>query len=69
MPQIVIRTKRFKLLQDVLFIKNETAEPIRTYIVSTMQHRKDNIYLVAGIGHAVNENQLTPIKQHNETKN
>jgi hypothetical protein len=35
---------------------------VRTYIVSTMQHRKDNIYLVAGIGHAVNENQLTPIK-------
>jgi len=54
--------KKFKLLQDVLFIKNETAEPVRTYIVSTMQHRNNNIYLVAGIGHAVREDQLTPIK-------
>lgn len=54
--------KRYKLLQDVLFIKDETAQPVRTFIVSTMKHRKENVYLVAGISHAVKENQLTPIK-------
>lgn len=57
-----MHTKKFKLLQDVLFYKNETTKPIKTYIVSTMQHRIDNIYLVAGIVHAVREEQLSKIK-------
>lgn len=57
-----MHTKKFKLLQDVLFYKNETTKPIKTYIVSTMEHRKDNIYLVAGIAHVVREDQLSIIK-------
>ena len=57
-----MHTKKFKLLQDVYFIKNETEYPIKTYIVSTMQHRKENVYLIAGIAHVVNEDQLLKIK-------
>jgi hypothetical protein len=57
-----VTVKKFKLLQDVLFYENETAKPVKTYIVSTLQYHKDNIYLVAGIGYSVKENQLIPIK-------
>jgi hypothetical protein len=58
-----MHTKKSKLLQDVLFYKNEITMPVKTYIVSTMSHRKDNIYLVAGISHAVREDQLLKLKK------
>jgi hypothetical protein len=62
-----MHTKKFKLLQDVYFQKNEIEFPIETYIVSTMQHRKDNVYLIAGIAHVVREDQLLKIKKNQQT--
>jgi len=58
-----MHTKKFKLLQDVLFYKNETTMPVKTYIVSTMPGKKDNVYLLAGISHAVREDQLLKLKK------
>jgi hypothetical protein len=63
-----MHTKKFKLLQDVLFYKNETTMPVKTYIVSTMQGKKENVYLVAGINHLVKEGELLIIKKY-EIKN
>jgi hypothetical protein len=58
-----MHTKKFKLLQDVLFYKNETTMPVKTYIVSTMPGKKDNVYLVAGIANLVREDQLLKLKK------
>ena len=45
--------KKYKLLQDVYV--NVNGEYIKTFIVSTMQHKISDWYLVAGIGKPVHE--------------
>lgn len=57
--------RKYKLLQDVII--KETGQ--QTYIVSTMQNEPQAVYLVAGIGKPIKEQDLKPINNKNETTN
>ena len=53
--------RKYTLLQDVTFVNN--AENVNTFIVSTMKHSQEPIYLIAGYAKPIHEQFLKPIKQ------
>ena len=52
--------RKYKLLQDVTFVNN--GKKVNTFIVSTMQHSQEPIYLIAGYAKPIHEEFLNPIK-------
>ena len=63
---IKVKTKRkFALLDDVEYINN--GEKTQTYIVSTMSHKIEPMYLIAGFGKPIHEQFLKSIKHKTTT--
>ena len=64
--ELKVKTKRkFALLDDVEYINN--CEKTQTFIVSTMSHKIEPMYLVAGYGKPIHEQFLKPIKHKTTT--
>ena len=60
--ELKVKTKRkFALLDDVEYINN--GEKNQTFIVSTMAHKIEPMYLVAGFGKPIHEQFLKPINK------
>jgi len=58
--------RKYKLLQDVYVHVN--GEYIKTFIVSTMQHKIADYYLVAGIGKPIHQFYIFSEKEFKEIK-
>jgi len=60
------KARKYKLLQDVYV--NQNNEYIKTFIVSTMQHKIADYYLVAGIGKPVHEFYIFSEEEFKQTQ-